>query len=404
MSQFGAESQNMRLLSHNDLGGYGNGGEGLALQSLKDGRRILYIAHENGPIDFTAVNVTDPASPEIIVQRKLTAENIRSNSLALVDNVLVVAYQGNRPSVPDVGMGVYDISSPETPEKVSFFDTSGPHSRGAHCLWFVDGQYAHLSTGASDYNPRNTKDDQLYMIVDLKEPANPQEAGRWWLPGTAEEDPEPPPVRHTAIDAGFRVHNANVYPEKPDRAYLGYLDGGLIILDIEVMANPRQIGRLDYHPPFPGFTHTAMPLFGRDLLIVTDEAVTEDCSDHPKLTWVVDIREESNPVIISTFPMPPKEQFCQRGGRYGSHNIHENQPLSNSFQSESLIIGAYFNAGVRVHDISDPFRPEEVAFYIPPVPKGATGLNINDVYVDENRIVYAIDRSRGGLYVFEIEL
>jgi hypothetical protein len=147
-----------------------------------------------------------------------------------------------------------------------------------------------------------------------------------------------------------------------------------------------------------------MPLFGRDLLIVTDEAVTEDCSDHPKLTWVVDIREESNPVIISTFPMPPKEQFCQRGGRYGSHNIHENQPLSNSFQSESLIIGAYFNAGVRVHDISDPFRPEEVAFYIPPVPKGATGLNINDVYVDENRIVYAIDRSRGGLYVFEIEL
>ena len=102
MNQSGAESQNMRLLSHNDLGGYGNGGEGLALQSLKDGGRILYIAHENGLVDFTAVNVTDPASPEIIVQRKLTAENIRSNSLALVDNVLVVAYQRNRPSVPDV--------------------------------------------------------------------------------------------------------------------------------------------------------------------------------------------------------------------------------------------------------------------------------------------------------------
>ena len=32
----------------------------------------------------------------------------------------------------------------------------------------------------------------------------------------------------------------------------------------------------------------------------------------------------------------------------------------------------------------------------------ADGMNINDVYVDENRIVYAVDRARGGLYILDL--
>ena len=34
-------------------------------------------------------------------------------------------------------------------------DESGPHSRGVHCLWFVDGEFAHLSTGTPDSDPTN---------------------------------------------------------------------------------------------------------------------------------------------------------------------------------------------------------------------------------------------------------
>ena len=32
------------------------------------------------------------------------------------------------------------------------------------------------------------------------------------------------------------------------------------------------------------------------------------------------------------------------------------------------------------------------------------GMNLNDVYVDENRIVYAADRQWGGLYILELTL
>lgn len=400
----GALTKNMRLLAHHDLDGYGNGGEGLAIQTSSDGRRILYIAHERAPKDFTSVDVTDPQNPKTVLQTNLPHAEVRSNSLALVGDLLLVAYQTVRPGLSPAGMGVYDVKDPEHPKQISFFDTSGPYSRGVHCLWFVDGRYAHLSTGASDFQPHDQKDDQFYMIVDLDDPANPKEVGRWWLPGTRVGDSEPRPDRHTAIDTGFRLHNANVYPERPDRAYLGYIDGGVILLDVADYANPKMISRLDYHPPMPGFTHTVLPLFSRDILIVTDEAVRVDCEDWPKLTWVLDASHETNPIIVSTLPMPNKEDFCKNGGRFGAHNIHENQPVPTSWISESIIVGAYFNGGIRVHDVSDPFRPEEIAFYVPPPPSEEHGLNINDVYVDENRIVYAIDRWAGGLYILEMDI
>ena len=54
------QSLNMTLLSNNDLGGFGGVGEGMALQVTNKGKRILWIAHEGPPKNFTGVDVTDP--------------------------------------------------------------------------------------------------------------------------------------------------------------------------------------------------------------------------------------------------------------------------------------------------------------------------------------------------------
>ena len=397
-------ARNMRLLGHHDLDGFGRCGEGIALQALPDGRRILYIAHETGPKDFSVVDVSDVADPRLPLQTELPSDGLRSNSLALTGDMLLVACQTSVFGARHAGMRVFDVSDPSQPRLLSYFDTSGPHSRGVHCLWFVDGRYAHLATGAADFEPLDRRDDRFYMIVDVADPEHPQEAGRWWLPGIRKGDVEPPPERHTTIDSGFRVHNANVYSERPDRAYVGYLDGGSIILDISDLSRPRQVSRVDHHPPFNGFTHTVLPLFDRGLLVVTDEATGNALADWPKLAWVMDARTEENPVILSTLPLPPAEEFRQEGLRFGAHNIHENQPVPTSWRSDRYVVGTYFNGGVRVHDISDPFRPEEVASYIPAVPDGAAGVQTNDVYVDENEVIYAVDRIGGGLYILALEL
>ncbi len=398
------EIRNMRLISHHDLNGYGNIGEGVHLHRTRDGRRVLYMAHESAPKDITSVDVTDIANPRLLAQTELAYGHLRSNSLSIVDDTMLVAYQSLNPGQPGTGMGVYDIGNPEEPRQISFMDLGGEYSRGCHCLWWVDGEYAHLSTGAADFQPRNQKDDQFYMIVDVKDPTRPQEVGRWWLPGTREGDAEPMPARHPQFDAGHRLHNGNVYPERPDRAYCAYMDSGVAILNIEDKANPQVVSQINYAPPFPGFTHTVLPLFNRDLMVVTQEAVRLNGEDYPKLMWMMDIRDETNPIIISTFPMPDTEDFFNRPGRFGAHNVYENQPGPTCFFSDTLVFATLFNAGIRVYDTSDPFRPEEVAYFVPEIPEGAPSNGINDVYVDENGIMYVVDRLKGGLYILELTL
>ena len=146
-----------------------------------------------------------------------------------------------------------------------------------------------------------------------------------------------------------------------------------------------------------------LPLFGRELLIVTDESV-DDAKDWPKLIWVLDGREETNPVPIATCPVDNVEGYAKRGGRFGAHNIHENVPLPTSWQSDRIILGTFFNGGLRAYDIANPYQPQEVGIFVPAAPKGAPNgtIQLNDVFVDERQIVYCVDRHIGGLYILEI--
>ena len=60
-----------------------------------------------------------------------------------------------------------------------------------------------------------------------------------------------------------------------------------------------------------------MPLFDRDLLVVSDECVRTEGLDWPKLVWLLDARREDNLVSIGTLPLPPMEDYAI-GGRYGA--------------------------------------------------------------------------------------
>jgi hypothetical protein len=400
-------AHNMTLLSHHELDGFGGMGEGIAMQQADDGRRILWMAHESAPKNFTGVNVTDPKNPRVIVQTELPHMKVRSNSLDVVGNLMVVANQTKEVNMKPAGFDVWDISKPEHPKLISHFDCSGPYSRGVHAVWFVDGKTVHISSGAHDFQPHNPKDDQIYRIVDISNPSKPVETGRWWYPGTRVGDTAAQPARlPVQFDTGFRAHNTNVFPQRPDRAYVGYIDGGAIVLDISNPADIKMVSHWNHSPPFNGFTHTVLPLFDRGLWVVSDECVQDDGKDWPKLVWMVDARSDANPVPISTFPAPPYDAFAKRGGRFGAHNLHENLPLPVSFQSDTLTIGTFFNAGVRVYDTTNPYQVEEVAYFVPGTPRlaPAGAIQLNDVFVDDRRLVYTMDRFGGGLYILEMNI
>src|SRR5258708_16338227 len=123
---------NMKLLAQHGLNGFGGMGEGMALQRSRDGRRVLWLAHESAPKNFTAVDVSEPRAPKVIVQTDLPHAQMRSNSLEVSGDLMAGAYQGARFGLNPAGFQLFDINLPERPRSISSFDASGPHSRGRH--------------------------------------------------------------------------------------------------------------------------------------------------------------------------------------------------------------------------------------------------------------------------------
>jgi len=46
-------------------------------------------------------------------------------------------------------------------------------------------------------------------------------------------------------------------------------------------------------------------------------------------------------------------------------------------------------------DVRDPFRPAEVAHYLPDAPQGFERVSSNDVTIDSRGLYYLVDRQRG---------
>src|SRR5437870_12718876 len=116
-----ALSLNMKLLSHHELQGFGGIGEGMGMQLARDGRRILWLAHESAPKNFTAVDVTDPRKPQVVVQTELPHAKVRSNSLDVVGDTLAVAYQTSATGMKPAGSDPFEIRAPANPKPIPLF-------------------------------------------------------------------------------------------------------------------------------------------------------------------------------------------------------------------------------------------------------------------------------------------
>ena len=378
-------ARDITLLGHTDQGGRGDG-----VQVMVGGGHA-YVGHmfSNG---VTVLDVRDPRDPRPVAYLP-AAPGTWNLHLQLADGLLLVVNAVNPPPTYRAGMQVYDLADPAAPREIGFLPVDG---FGLHRIWYVGGRWAYASAllrGFSDY---------VLVTIDLADPARPGIAGRWWLPGMhldAGERPDWPAERRYAL------HHAIV---ADGLAYGSWRDGGLTVHDVSDPAAPRLLVHRNWSPPFGGGTHTALPLPARDLLVVADEGIADNCADQVKYTWVFDVREPANPVSIATFPTPSEVDYCAKGGHFGPHNLHENRP--GSFVSDRLVFATYQNAGVRVYDLADPFAPREVGAFVPPAPERLYDTRPDrprviqscDVFVDRDAVMYVTDYN-AGLYVLQYE-
>jgi hypothetical protein len=373
------ETWNMRLVGHDPMGGLGD----CMHVNLKDG--FAYVGHM-GERGTSIVDVRDPAAPRT-VGRIPSSPNTHGHKVQVVGDVLLV----NRELIPlargpwVAGLDVYDISEPTEPRHLAFWPCGG---KGVHRMTYWEPPFAYVTAGADDLS------NQFLVILDLSDPGRPRETGRWWLPGMWTGGGE-----HPDWDDGWlvKLHHAIV---RDGLAYSAWWDKGLAILDVADPSAPRLVSRLELDHAVSRATHTACPLPGRDLLVTTEERWAEGCVGVAPNARLVDVSDPQRPFVAATLPVPEGD-FCERGGRFGPHNVHEPRPGSRI--DGTTVYLTYFGAGIRVYDVSDALAPVEIAWFVPDPPAGRPAIQLNDVLVDADGLIYCTDREAGGLYILELD-
>ena len=368
---------------------------------VQDDRWYLFVSHlwHSG---WSLVDVTDPGAPQL--QRFMPGPaNTWTLQVTASANLLATSLErihpgwGGDPTLPhDEGIVLWDIEDVRTPRRRAHFRTGG---HGTHRNMLDTAGLLHASAWMPEYA------GAIYALISVADPDNPRELSRYFEPGQ-ERSALPPRFQYGLHGPAVRVG---------DVAYLPYSEAGLVILDLSKPTEPRAISRLRVRPPLGSeiAVHTAVPLVARDLVVINSEALAENCAEPVGYAAMVDVRDIERPTLISLFPapVPPPgssfHSFCERGGRFGPHNQHIATDNPNLYRSEKLCFLTYFNAGLRVFDIGDPHRVEEIAYLIPKDPARRLGplpsklvVQVEDVLVDARGIVYFTEKN-SGLYVAE---
>jgi hypothetical protein len=372
MTTSGYDATGFRTVAHHDLDGYGE-----AMQIMRHDD-ALYVGHPGlSGMGVSILDVSDIAKPKMVRQWH-APEGTNTKKVQVTDGYLLTNQERLRTAPAwTAGMPVYSLDDPFDPQLVGKWEVGGT---GVHRIVWDGGRYAYLSAGPEGYTGR------IWMIIDMADPANPVEAGRWWWPGQADgEEPTWPDGKL------FKAHHALVLG---DRAYVGYCDAGMVVLDISDVGDPKFVSSVIW--PGGGQTHTCMPLPGRDLVVVTDERL--GTVEVQRLIHVVDVSDEQQPRVVAICPEPEGDY---RGVRFGPHDFHENRV--GTYRSTELVFATYFAGGLRAYDLTDPAEPRDIAHWLPPCPPGQPSVEINDILIDDDLHSYVSDRLTGGLFVLEPE-
>jgi len=438
------EAKNMRLVGYNDLHGRS------AYQPTihhQGSRYIAYIGHHGGtpevprPVNrligqaenngTSIVDVTDPAQPKYLAHIPGLQGHYEEGGAQMVrvcDGKTLPKGDASKTYMLRVFGGraheIWDVTDPAKPALLTKIVEG---LKDTHKSWWeCDTGIAYLVSGVEGWRVK-----RMTQVFDLSDPSKPVHIRDFGLvgqePGAAGAVPT---ELHGPISTG----------PQGNRVYFGYgtnKGGVLQIVDREKLLNgPKEptaenlrypvVGQLDMLP-FNG-AHTVFPMLKmpiaeftkdkagkvRDFVMIVDEQILNECQEARQLVFFVDVTIESRPMVVSNFSVPEASgNFCQRGGRFGSHS--SNESMAPVFYKKIAFI-AYFNAGVRAVDVRNPYQPKEIGYFIPSITEATdkrcikvdgvdrckTAIQSNNVETDDRGYIYVVDRANTGMHILEL--
>jgi hypothetical protein len=437
------EAKNIRLVGYNDLQGRSAYQPTIAHQG---DRWIAYIGHHGGtpaipkprnPLtgedEFNGtsiVDVTDPAHPKYLAHVPGLEGLYEDGGAQMVrvcagktlpkgdpNAVYMLRVFGGR------AHEMWNVTDPAHPTLITRIVEG---LKDTHKSWWeCDTGIAYLVSGAPGWRTR-----RMTQVYDLSDPAHPVKIRDFGLPGQEPGSTGAVPTElHGPISTG----------PQGNRVYFGYgtnKGGVLQIVDREKLINgPKEptpenlrypeVGRLDMLPL--NGAHTTLPLLKmpiaefakdkdgtRDIVMIVDEEILNECLEPRQMVWFVDVTVETKPMVVSNYTASEASgNFCQRGGRFGSHSSNEFMP---PMYDKKLVFVTFFNGGVRAIDIRNPYQPKEAGYFIPAITAATdkrcvkvngeerckVAIQSNNVEVDDRGYIYVVDRANTGMHILEL--
>ena len=302
-----AESHHMRLISHDKLAGFGNVGEGMSMQLTSTGRRILWLAHESAPKNFTGVDVTDPAQPKVDLPDRAAASQCalqlaggmrRSDGGGVSDQHAWIAARRGR--------DVRHLQRPRRRVRSAF--STAPARRRAVCISLVcrrqDRVFRRRRAGFHAAQsarrpavPRDRCERPDQTARDLPLVVSGRRRGRQRATAAAASE-----VQQRLARAQYQCLSGTAGP----RVSAAISMAARSFSTSAISAHPKMVGALEPHPPFPALPTPRCRCSSQP----ADRQRRMRARRRRRLAQAgVGARHalETNLVCISTFPLPPVE-------------------------------------------------------------------------------------------------
>lgn len=306
----------------------------------------VYAAVSDG---FATLDVSDPATPSILAQRRGLLADRDTGPLTQVfdakvdgDRLLVVGPA--EPGANRLQAAVfYDVSDPANPVQVGVYETDYP----IHNCYFEDG-IAYLTRNERSRN-------ELVVVSGGSDPA---QVGSWSIMDRDQ--------RWADVRFPLRViHDVFV---QDGTAYIAHWDAGTWIVDVSDPTAPSLLSRVRgasvetltsrgragaFEPPGNDHYVTVTP----DASVLGIGIESWDRPDSggcggPSGIELWDISTPTSPTHLATVQPPPSADPTYNGEWTTAHNFE---------LTEDRLYSAWYQGGVRVYDTSDPAAPRPIA-------------------------------------------